>query len=110
MVYESVVLGTLLYGAETWANKSRTTQNLEAFHNRCMKSILGIIVEEQIRERITTVQVKQKFGAHSSLEGLIVKHRLRWLGHVARMSEDQIPKQLLFGWLPQTHPAHGPRL
>ncbi len=45
-VYESVVLGTLLYGAETWANKSRTTQKLEASHTRCMKSILGITVEE----------------------------------------------------------------
>ncbi len=42
---------------------------------------------------------------HSSLEGLIVKRRLRWLGHVARMSQHRIP-----GWLPQTRPAHGPRL
>ena len=26
------------------------------------------------------------------------------------MDEDRLPKQLLFGWLPQVRPAHGQRL
>ena len=42
LVYHAVVLGVLLYGAETWANKRVTTQKLEAFHNWCLRSILGI--------------------------------------------------------------------
>ena len=41
-----------------------------------------------------------------SLEDLIIARRLRWLGHVARMNEERIPKTL-FGWLPQCRPAHG---
>ena len=34
----------------------------------------------------------------------VTKSRVEWLGHVARMDEDRMPKQMLFGWLPQTHP------
>ena len=38
---------------------------------------------------------------------LITARRLRWLGHVAWMDEERIPKKLLFGWLPERRPAHG---
>jgi len=34
----------------------------------------------------------------------------RWLGRVARMSDDHLPKQLLFGWLPRRTPPHRAKL
>ena len=80
------------------------------FHKRCMRCILGITSKQQIQEHITTVQVRRRSGLHCSLEGIILKRRLRWLRHVARMKEDRAPKQLLFGWLPKKHPIRGPRL
>ena len=45
IVYCAVVLGVLLYGAETWANKRVTTRKFETFNNRCLRSILGITKE-----------------------------------------------------------------
>ena len=47
-------------------------------------------------------------GLHYSLEGIIMKRSLRWLGQVVRMSKEKSPKQLLFGWLPKTRPTHSP--
>ena len=44
------------------------------------------------------------------MKDLLSVRRLRWLGHTSRMSWDRIPKKLLFGWLPQTLPAHGAKL
>ena len=42
MVYKAVLLGTLLYGAETWAKMRSATHNIEVFNNRCLCFILGL--------------------------------------------------------------------
>ena len=42
VVYQAVVLGVLLYAAETWPAKQRDIRRLEGFHYRCLRSILGI--------------------------------------------------------------------
>ena len=36
--------------------------------------------------------------------------RFRWLGHLARIGDHCLPKEMLFGWLPQCHSPHGVRL
>ena len=50
-------------------------------------------------QHITTSQLAERFGMRESV-GInillsLVKHR--WLGHVACMSENHIPKRILFG-------------
>ena len=41
------------------------------------------------------------------MAAILRRHRLRWLGHVARMEDSRMPKQLLFGELVRTRPRHG---
>ena len=41
-VYRAVVVTTLLYGAETWVLYRKQIGLLERFHQRCLRSILGI--------------------------------------------------------------------
>ena len=45
-----------------------------------------------------------------ALEDVVIARRLRWLGLVARMQEDCIPKRLLFGCLCHPRPMHGCKL
>ena len=49
-------------------------------------------------DRITNDQILDRAGV-PDIEMVVRKMQLRWAGYVARMSDDRIPKQLLFGEL-----------
>ena len=108
-VYRAVVLGTLLYGAETCTVKAEHLRCLTTFHNRCVRTILGVSKYQQWMEKITTGQLAVAFGMEETMANILMPHRLRWLGHLARMEDHRMPKQLLFGELVRTGPRHGPK-
>ena len=41
---------------------------------------------------------------------IVMLNRMQWLGHIARMPEHRIPKQILFGRLPKARPFHGTKM
>ena len=47
------------------------------------------------------------FGMQEMIEDTLMACRLRWLGHLGHMSQDRLPKHLLFGELENTRPCHG---
>ena len=80
------------------------------FHNRCVRGILGVSRHQQWRDHISTEQLAVQFGMCDGIGVLLVQRRLRWLGHAARIGDNRLPKQLLFGELLTVRPSHGPRL
>ena len=109
-VYGAVVLSTLLYGSEAWTTKQIGIKKLESFNNRCLHSIKGISRLEQWKQHLSTQMIRMDVGIESSMEELVVKRRLRWLGHIARMPTDRLPKKVLYGELVEKLPQHGPKL
>ena len=65
-----------------------------AFYNSCLRKICNIYWPS----KITNNDLYQKTGC-TSINVEIKKRRLRWLGHVLRMSQDRIPKVAL-KWTP----------
>ena len=110
VVYRAVVLGTLLYESETWTTKRAITQKLETFHNRCLRGIFGISRIKQRDERISSSEIRERFGMKELIQEVVMLRRLRWLGHVARMSNSRMPKQALFGRLTRARPFHGVKM
>ena len=106
-VYRVMVLSTLLYGAETWTVKADSLRRMRGFHNRCIRSMLGVSRLQQWKQRITSRELAEAIGMTESMTEILRRHRLRWLGHVARMDDSRMPKQLLFGELMRLHPRHG---
>ena len=101
-VYSACILSTLLYGSETWTPYARQEERLQIFHLRNLRFILGIKWEE----RKTNVEVLEIAGL-PSIYTLLRQRRLRWLGHVHRMEDGRIPKDLLYGELEIGERARG---
>lgn len=95
---------------EAWANKRDATRKLESFNNKYLRRILGITKAQQHIGRITSAEIRRRFGVEEVLKDVVVAKKLRWAGHVARMDDCRLPKKLLFGWLFQRRPAHGTKL
>ena len=99
LVYKAVVLPTLLYGAESWTTYSRHLRALEQHHQRTLRTILRIKWED----RRTNIGVLEE-AKMPSITTLIMQHQLRWTGHLIRMPDTRLPKQMLYSQL-----ERGPR-
>ena len=92
---------------QTRSIKAESVRRLSGFHNRCIRTIVGVTKQRQWRERISSRQLAADFGMEETIAAILMKYRLRWLGHLARMESHRMPKQLLFGGLQQKRPSHG---
>ena len=93
-VYNACVLSTLLYGSEAWTTYTHQEKRLNTFHLRSLRRILGI----SWQDKVTNTEVLSRAGL-PSMHTLLRQRRLRWLGHVRRMEDGRIPKDILYGEL-----------
>ena len=97
-VYQACVLSTLLYGSESWTAYSRQENRLESFHLRCLRRILHI----SWQDKVNNIAVLDQAGT-LSIHLLLCQRRLRWLGHVRRMENGRILKDILYRQLKIGH-------
>ncbi|KAG7163053.1 hypothetical protein Hamer_G002114 [Homarus americanus] len=94
VVYLAVCISTLLYASETWTPNKRHIQMLKNFHTRCLERIFGISWED----RVTREELYRRSNT-TSIEAMPTKRHLRWLGHVIKMPDHRLPRQILYGKL-----------
>ena len=97
-VYRAAVLTALLYGSESWVTYRCQLRLLERFHQRCLRTILNI----HWSEFVTNVEVLEQ-AKLTSIEAMLLKSQLRWVGHVSRMEDHRLPKIALYGELSSGH-------
>ena len=93
-IYNACVMSTLLYGSETWTTYAGQERRLTTFHLRSIRRILGI----SWQDKVTKADVLSRPGL-SNMYTLLRQRRLRWMGHVRRMEDGRIPKDILYGEL-----------
>ncbi len=76
-----------LYGSECWRETQADVNKLSSFHNGCLRKICKIFWPEIISN---TNLYKRTNSLDIVME--IRRRRMRWLGHVLRMPQDNITK------------------
>ena len=94
-IYNSTVISTLLYGAESWNITDAQSKRVNAFGMRCLRRILKIKWQEH-----KTNEEVLKITEQKDILSQIKKRRLNWYGHVKRMDPTRIPQRLL-NWNPK---------
>jgi hypothetical protein len=100
--YRGLVLTVLLYGGESWPVTVLNLQRLEVFHQRRLREILRV----KWADCVSNEEVLRRAGM-PSIEVMLRKTRLSWLGHIARMADERTVKRLLFGQIDGPRPVGG---
>ena len=93
VVYNAVVISTIIYGCETWAPCRCHIRLLEYFHIRRLQLILGL----RWWHKVTHSEIRSRAGI-PTIES-ILHRQLCWLGHVIRMPHSRLPHCVLYGLL-----------
>ncbi len=95
-LYTVRVTSVLLYGCESWRLTTEVKMKLRGFHGSCLGRIYGR----------TTVEILRGANVPCIIR-LAEKRRRLWLGHILRMPEDRVVKQVFNSCTPN-HPPYPP--
>ena len=85
-MYETLVMAVFTYGAQCWTIKAEGERRILAADMSWLRRIAGISRREKCRNVDIRIQLRQTV----SLVDKIQQQRLRWFGHVERMSSERL--------------------
>jgi len=97
-IFNTNVKSVLLYGSEIWRVTKENSTKLQAFVNKCLRSILGIhCPEAKTNEELWTTNEQERINLQ------IRSRKWGWIGHTLRKTNCNATKQAL-RWNPQEEP------
>jgi len=79
-LYTSLIVFTAIYASETWKSTARICQQLDVFHQRNLRKILGITW----KDHVTYMEVLSRTGQRR-LQNIVTVRQLPMAGHIIRM-------------------------
>ena len=91
-------LPVVLYGCETWSLILREERKLRVFENKVLRRIFGPRRDELTGDwrRLHNEELNYLYSS-SNIVRVIKLRRMRWAGHVARMGEEMVCIESLWG-------------
>ena len=91
-VVKAMVYPVVMYGSETWTTKKAEHRRIDAFKLKCWKRLLRV---PWIARR-SSQSILKEISPEYSLEGLILKLKLQYYGHLMQRT-DSLEKTLMLG-------------
>ena len=89
---KAMVFPVVMYGCESWTLKKAKCQRIDAFELWCWRRLLRV----PWAERKSNQSILKEISPECSLEGLMLKLKLQYFGHLMRRV-DSLEKTLMLG-------------
>ena len=89
---KAMVFPVVMYGCESWTIKKAECQRIEAFELWCWRRLLRV----SWTARRSNQSILKEISPECSLEGLMLKLKLQYFGHLMRRA-DSLEKTLMLG-------------
>ena len=89
---KAMVFQVVMYGSESWSIKKAEQQRIDAFELRCWKRLMRV----PWTARRSNQSILKEISAGCSLEGLMLKLKLQYFGHLMQRA-DSFEKTLMLG-------------
>jgi hypothetical protein len=90
-VYVCMIISVLLYGSESWAITDAQLSRLSVFHHDCLRKLLG----KRRSDRMPIADILSRCRT-LSFRDMLHRRQLQWLGHLGRMPDSRLSKQVLY--------------
>ena len=91
VLYEKLVVPTVMYGSESWGMKETERQKLNVFEMKCLRSMTGVSRLDRVRNEV----VRAGTDVRRELAARVDMNVLRWFGHVERMDNERPLKKVM---------------
>ena len=91
---KAIVFPVVMYGCESWTVKTAEHRRIDAFELWCWRRLLRVPWTARRSNQSTLKEISPRI----SLEGLMLKLKLQYFGHLMRRV-DSLEKTLMLGWI-----------
>ena len=98
MVYTTFVMSVVLHGCEARCITTKLWRKLRLFHAQSARVLCGVSRYRQWRASISTAKLLEDLHM-PTIDVYVQRRQMAWLGRMARMDDDAIPRQMMTCWV-----------
>jgi hypothetical protein len=108
-IYKTLIKPVVLYGSESWTLTKLNEDKLKIFEREILRNIYGPSYVNGVWRIRYNDELYKLFKEPNIVESIKI-NRLKWLGHIRRMDESSLCRQLVFSQLEGSRKKGRPKL